>query len=159
MGRRRIERWLAGGALAAAAMTAPGPTMAQDGANLNLVCRGIDAVPIVLPSNPWSANYAMSTGVVVQGRQPAQLEVAVEAGKVRVKPPESSIPFFARDDQRGWYELTEVAIDRLSINGRLQWNRVTRSKLAIDRRTGAVNFGSFQGVCQVASTAPDTTRF
>jgi len=151
---RRIDGWL-GGALAAALM-APAAA-AQEPETLNLLCRGTDAVPVVMAPNAWSSGRSL--GGVVQGREIAQLGVSVEGGKVRVKPPKSSVPLFARDDQGGWYELSDVAIDRVSIAGRLKWNRLDRSKLEIDRRTGAATFGAFFGVCQVVSTNPDATKF
>jgi hypothetical protein len=153
---RRMDGWLAG-ALAAALM-APGAA-AQETTTLNLLCRGTDAVPVIMAPNAWNNGRYGTMGGVVQGRELAQLGVAVEGGKVRVKPPKSAIPLFAKDDQGGWYELSDVAIDRLSINGRLKWNRLDRSKLEIDRRTGAATFGAFSGVCQVVSTDPEATKF
>lgn len=151
-----VDKWLAGAL--AAALLAPAAA-AQDATTLNLLCRGTDAVPVALPPNAWSSGRYATMGGVIQGREPALLGVSVEGGKVRVKPPKSSIPLFARDDEGGWYELSDVAIDRLSITGRLKWNRIDRSRLEIDRRTGAAAFGAFAGVCQVVSTNPEATKF
>jgi hypothetical protein len=145
------------GALAAALLASA--ASAQEATTLNLLCSGTDAVPVVLAPNAWSGRYPQAMGGVVQGREAAQLGVAVEGGKVRVKPSKSAIPLFAKDDKAGWYELSDVAIDRLSISGRLKWNRLDRSKLEIDRRTGAATFGNFAGVCQVVSTNPEATKF
>jgi len=153
---RLMDGWLPGAL--AAALLAPAAS-AQETANLNLLCSGTDAVPVVLAPNAWSGRYSQAMGGVVQGREAAQLGVAVEGGKVRVKPQKSAIPLFAKDDTGGWYELSDVAIDRLSISGRLKWNRLDRSKLKIDRRTGAATFGAFSGVCQVVSTNPEATKF
>ncbi|TAL32498.1 hypothetical protein [Phenylobacterium sp.] len=146
--------------LAAATLIAPAAAMAQDApANLTLTCNGTDSVPVAIAPNAWSSRYAYAMGGVVQNRQAAQLGVIVEGGKVRVRPPKSSIPLFAKDDQDGWFELTDVSIDRLSIRGRVKWNRLDRSKLNIDRRTGAADFGAFSGVCQLVSTTPEATKF
>lgn len=149
------------GAAAALAVLA-GPVQAQEapGGGLNLICRGADTMVVAM--NPYYRNgrTSYSGGMVFgEGRQPAQLAVMVENGQVRVKPPESSRPMFAKDAKDGWYTLTDVSIDRLSIKGRLKWNRLDRAKLEIDRRNGAVSFGSFTGVCQQASSTPDAPKF
>lgn len=146
--------------LAAATLIAPAAAMAQDApANLTLTCIGTDSIPVAIAPNAWSGRYAYAMGGVVQSRQAAQLGVIIEGGKVRVRPPQTSIPLFAKDDQGGWYELTDVAIDRLTIRGRLKWNRLDRSTLNIDRRTGVADFGAFSGVCQLVSTTPEATKF
>lgn len=146
--------------LAAATLIAPAAAMAQDApANLTLTCIGTDSIPVAIAPNAWSGRYAYAMGGVVQNRQAAQLGVIVEGAKVRVRPPQTSIPLFAKDDQGGWYELTDVAIDRLTIRGRLKWNRLDRSTLNIDRRTGVADFGAFSGVCQLVSTTPEATKF
>jgi len=150
------------GAAAALAVLA-GPASAQEaggGDRLNLICQGADTM--VMAMNPYYRNgrTSYSGGMVFgEGRQPAQLAVMVENGQVRVKPPESSRPMFSREGKDGWYELTDVAIDRLAIKGRLKWNRIDRAKLDIDRRNGAVSFGSFTGVCQPATRTPEGTKF
>lgn len=150
--------------LAAATVVAPLMAATTAGAqeapvNLTLTCIGTDSIPVAIAPNAWSGRYAYAMGGVVQSRQAAQLGVIVEGGKVRVRPPQTSIPLFAKDDQGGWYELTDVGIDRLTIRGRLKWNRFDRSTLDIDRRTGVANFGAFSGVCQVVSTTPEATKF
>lgn len=151
--------------LAAATLIAPlmalaTTAVAQDApANLTLTCIGTDSIPVAIAPNAWSGRYAYAMGGVVQSRQAAQLGVIIEGGKVRVRPPQTSIPLFAKDDQGGWYELTDVAIDRLTIRGRLKWNRLDRSTLNIDRRTGVADFGAFSGVCQLVSTTPEATKF
>ena len=153
---RRMNGWLAGAVVAALMVSG---AAAQETTTLNLLCRGTDAVPVVMAPNAWSSGRYGTMGGMTQGRELAQLGVSVEGGKVRVKPPKSSVPLFAKDDNAGWYELSDVAIDRLSINGRMKWNRLDRSKLEIDRRTGAATFGDFSGVCQVVSTTPEATKF
>jgi hypothetical protein len=92
-------------------------------------------------------------------RMAAQLGVAVDAGKVRVRPPASSVPIFAKGSPDGWYDLADVAVDRLTIKGRLKWNRLDRSKLVVDRRTGLATFGAFEGVCQPVPNGPAETKF
>lgn len=157
-----MRRGLIGGQVigaVAAVLVAPTAAAAQETANLTLACNGTDASPVVLAPNAWSWRNSYAMGGMVQGRVAADLGVIVEAGKVRVRPPKSSVPLFAKDDQDGWYELTDVAIDRLAIRGRMKWNRVDRSKLNIDRRTGVITFGAFSGVCQLVSTNPEATKF
>jgi hypothetical protein len=151
-----MDGWLPGAL--AAALLAPAAA-AQETTSLNLLCNGTDAVAVILAPNAWSYRYAGAMGGVVQGREAAQLAVSVEGRTVRVKPPKSSIPLFGKGDKDGWYELSDVAVDRLAINGRLKWNRLDRSKLEIDRRTGAATFGAFSGVCHVVSTNPEATKF
>jgi len=161
-GSRALRASIVFGATAALAVLA-GPAPAQEAAGgdrLNLLCQGTDTM--VMAMNPYyrTGRTSYSGGMVFgQGRQPAQLGVMVENGQVRVKPPESSKPMFSRDGKDGWYELADVTIDRMAIKGRLKWNRIDRAKLDIDRRNGAVTFGSFTGVCQPASSAPDATKF
>ena len=82
--------------LAAATLIAPAAAMAQDApANLTLTCNGTDSIPVAVAPNAWSNRYAYAMGGVVQNRQAAQLGVIVEGGKVRVRPPKTSIPLFA----------------------------------------------------------------
>ena len=88
------------------------------------------------------------------------MSVAVENGGVRVRPPRGSEPIiFGKDSKDGWYDLSDVRIDRLTIKGRLRYNRIDRPKLEIDRRTGEATFGGFVGVCRVDTTAPEATKF
>ncbi|MBU1374611.1 MAG: hypothetical protein KKE02_01125 [Alphaproteobacteria bacterium] len=150
---------------AAAMIAAIGPLAhaqqpAADSPRLNLVCTGTDTMVVAM--NPYyrTGRTSYSGGMVFgEGRSPAQLGVLVENGQVRVKPPKGSEPMFSKDANAGWYDLTDVAIDRLAIKGRLKWNRIDRSKLVIDRRNGQVTFGNFAGVCQQVSSAPDATKF
>jgi len=151
------------GAAVLAAALAGGAAQAQapaGGPRLNLLCTGTDATLIALTPTYRSGRPAYSSGMYVgESRAPAQLSVLVENGQVRVKPPKSSVPMFAKDAKDGWYELSDVAIDRLTIKGRLKWNRIDRSSLDVDRRNGAVTFGSFAGVCQQTSSDPEATKF
>lgn len=155
------RKFIGGGILGAAlVLFAPAGAAAQDNANLTLACTGSDASAVVLAPNAWSwRNSPYALGGMSQGRVPAQLGVLVEGTKVRVRPPNTSVPLFSKDGQDGWYELTDVAIDRLAIRGRIKWNRLDRSRLDIDRRTGVASFGSFSGVCQLVSTNPEATKF
>jgi len=153
-----------GAAALSAALLAGGAVQAQDaaggGETLRLVCTGSDAM--LMAMNPYhrSGRTTYAGGMYFgEGRAPAQLELHVEGGKVRVKPPKGSVPMFSKDDKDGWYELSDVAVDRFAIKGRMKWNRLDRSALEVDRRTGAVTFGSFTGVCQRGATNPDATKF
>lgn len=144
-------------------MLSGGAALAQassGGESLDLICVGSDGA--LMATTPYRNSIgAPYFGGVYYGeaRVPAQLGVRVENGQVRVKPPKSAVPLFAKDGKDGWYELADVAVDRLSIKGRLKWNRFDRSSLTIDRRNGAATFGDFAGVCQQAAASAETTKF
>lgn len=149
------------GGLLAAALAASPAAAQEPAASLMLVCNGTDAVPATIAPNAMMGGryYYGSVGALAQGRAAAQLGVSLDGDKVRVRPPKSSVPLFAKDSADGWYDLTDVAVDRLSIKGRLKWNRIDRVRLNVDRRSGMVSFGEFSGVCQPVSTSPDATKF
>jgi hypothetical protein len=136
-----------------------GAAQAQDAARLNLFCAGTDATLVPVTPYTWGGRGYIGGMGYGEGRTAAQLGVAVDGGKVRVKPPKSSVPLFSKESKDGWYELTDVTVDRLAIRGRLKWNRIDRLRLDIDRRTGAATFGAFQGVCQAVPNVPDATKF
>ena len=153
-----------GGLLAAA--LAGSPAAAQEpAAGLTLLCTGTDAVAVAIAPGALGgrSHYGGYHGAVIsgvaQGRAAAQLGVTVEGAKVRVRPPKSSVPLFAKGSEDGWYELADVAVDRLSIKGRLKLNRLDRVRLDVDRRTGVATFGEFSGVCEAISSNPDATKF
>ncbi|WP_068879105.1 MULTISPECIES: hypothetical protein [unclassified Phenylobacterium] len=151
------------GAASVTLMLAGGAAWAQapsGGDSLDLICVGSDGA--LMATTPYRNSIgAPYFGGVYYGeaRVPAQLGVRVENGQVRVKPPKSAVPLFAKDGKDGWYELADVAVDRLSIKGRLKWNRFDRSSLTVDRRNGAVTFGDFAGVCQQAAAGAEATKF
>ena len=132
---------------------------AQDAASLTLLCAGTDATVVAMTPYRWSGRTYAGGVAYGEGRAVAQLGVAVDGGKVRVKPPKSSVPLFSKEAKDGWYDLTDVTVDRLQIRGRLKWNRIDRAKLNVDRRTGAATFGAFEGVCQSVRAGPDATKF
>ena len=130
------------------------------GDQLVLLCVGSDATVLaVTPFYDLGRTPYYGSMYYGEGRAAAQLGVIVDGSQVRVKPPKTSIPLLARDGKDGWYDLTDVAVDAVSIKGRIKWNRLDRSSLNVDRRTGAASFGSFTGVCQKASNSPDGTKF
>lgn len=126
---------------------------------LNLICSGTDtALYAMAPGyyGPRSYNWGLPLG---ETRIAAQLAVQVRDGQVRVRPPKGSVPLFAKKGDDGWYVLSDVAVDRLSIRGRIRFTPVDRATLKIDRRTGEATFGDFSGVCQAAPADPDATKF
>jgi hypothetical protein len=152
-----VRGWIFGGL--AAALIAPTAASAQEATSLTLLCTGTDATVVTMTPYAWSGRtYSGGVGFG-EGRTAAQLGVAVDGGKVRVRPPKSSVPLFSKDAKDGWYELSDVTVDRLSIRGRLKWNRLDRAKLEVDRRTGSATFGAFLGACQPVSTNPEATKF
>lgn len=151
-----MKAWMAG-VVAAGLWTSV--ASAQEPTSLALSCVGTDAVITAMTPYAWSGRtYSGGIGYG-EGRAAAQLAVIVDNGKVRVKPPKTSVPLFAKEDQDGWYDLTDVTVDRLTIRGRLKWNRLDRARLEVDRRTGQATFGAFLGTCQAVSTNPDATKF
>lgn len=150
------------GTAVVAALLAVGSAEAQsgDGERLVLLCSGSDAVLMaVTPYYELGRTPYYGSMYFGEGRTTAQLGVMVDGGKVRVRPPKGSVPLLVKDSKDGWYDLTEAKVDAVSITGRMKWNRVDRSRLNVDRRTGAATFGSFTGVCQKASSNPDATKF
>lgn len=148
------------GILAALVVQAGAAQAQESGAeNLRLICTGADAM-MVMPPSPWPGGYYPNHVRAGEVRVAAQMSVAVENGGVRVRPPRGSEPIiFGKDSKDGWYDLSDVRIDRLTIKGRLRYNRIDRPKLEIDRRTGEATFGGFVGVCRVDTTAPEATKF
>lgn len=144
------------GALAMAAVASA--AAAQDGTSLTLLCTGTDATVMSTPYIWGGRAYYGGVGYG-EGRAAAQLGVTVDDGKVRVKPPKSSVPLFAKSSKDGWYELTDVTVDRLRIRGRIKWSRIDRATLDIDRRTGVAAFGSFYGSCSAVPNGPEATKF
>lgn len=130
--------------------------LAQDASagQLTLLCQGSEMT--VTPS----AGYGYgNVGGMREGRVPASLVVVVDNTSVRVKPPEIAIPVYVKRSKDGWYDLTETAVDKFSIRGKLRLSRIDRPKLNIDRRTGAATFGAFTGVCNRVAAATEATRF
>jgi hypothetical protein len=151
-----MRTWMAG--LALAAVWAPG-ALAQEATQLSLSCIGTDAVVTAMTPYAWSGRtYAGGIGYG-EGRAAAQLAVSVDGNKVRVRPPKTSVPLFAKDAKDGWYELTDVTVDKFVIRGRLKWNRLDRATLEVDRRSGQAVFGAFAGNCQAAPATPEATKF
>lgn len=150
------------GGLAAAALASA--AQGQEAPGLTLLCTGTDATVVAMTPYGWTGrsyygrSYYGGVGYG-EGRAAAQLGVAVDGGKVRVKPPKSSVPLFSKETKDGWYELSDVTVDRLQIRGRMKWNRIDRVTLAIDRRTGAASFGEFLGTCSAVPNGPDATKF
>lgn len=146
-------------AVVAASLWAPA-ALAQEALSLTLNCPGTDAMVTVMTPYAWSGrSYGGGLGYG-EGRTAAQLGVMVDGSTVRVRPPKTSIPLFAKDAKDdGWYELADATIDKFVIRGRLKWNRLDSARLEVDRRTGQATFGAFVGACQVVSNSPDATKF
>jgi len=85
--------------------------------------------------------------------------VVLEDGAVRIKPPETWAPVYAKRPSDGWYSLEKASVDKFSIQGRLELSRIDRYRLNIDRRTGAATFGAFSGICNRIASQPGATRF
>lgn len=138
---------------AAIALTGSG-ALAADGAseNLTLLCQGTDVAMI-----PY-AGYAYGPPTRDM-RIPSQIVVVLEDGAMRIKPPAAWAPVYAKKPSDGWYPLEKTSVDKFSIRGRLNFSRLDRYRLTIDRRTGAATFGAFSGICNSIASQRDATRF
>ncbi len=148
-------------ALTAAAGTAAAESVAGtvDARPLVLLCTGSDTS--VAFANPrYGASYGAGYGVT---RVAAQLGVMVEKGEVRVRPPPSSQPIFSKTSADGWYPLEKPEVTAFLIRARTPRTglagRMLSDKLDLDRRTGAVTFADFVGVCRVAVTNANGAAF
>lgn len=95
-------------------------------------------------------------------RVPARLSVAVEGSSVRVRPSENTRPGLGRKKSAdGWYELSSAALTDTQIAGVAGYGGIFsgKYKLAIDRQTGDVRFGSFEGACEKSATGPTERKF
>lgn len=143
------------GLAAALAAGAAAAQEAPDGA-LTLLCQGTEVSAIA----PLGFNRGYGAGMGYrEGRQPAQLVVVVDGDKVRIRPPEITAPVYAKRSPDGWYALTDTSVDRFTILGRARFSPIDRFKLNVDRRTGAVTFGTFSGICNRVASTPEATRF
>lgn len=148
------------GILTAAAGTAGAQAVAgtADARPLVLLCSGSDTAPTVGAAR-YGSTYGIGAGYGVQ-RVPAQLGVMVEKGEVKVRPPPTSVPVFTKKPGvDGWYQLEKAEVTEFLIRGRSPSGRLLNDKLDIDRRTGAVTFADFIGVCRVAATNPNGAQF
>lgn len=148
-------------ALTAAAGTgaAEGVAGTADARPLILLCAGSDT-PAALANTGYGAGYGAAYGVA---RAPAQLGVMVEKGEVRVRPPPSSQPIVSKKSPDGWYRLEKSEVTEFLIRARTPRTgiagRVLNDRLDLDRRTGAVTFADFVGVCRVAVTNANGAAF
>lgn len=134
-----------------------------DDLRLTLICQGADNVTTMGGSGMRGRRGGMggmggpmSSGV---SRVSAQLGVLVEGRKVRVRPPPTSLPMFAKPSKDGWFELSKAEVDATAIRGRASLGGMVRPRLDVDRRTGSVTFGGFSGVCRAAPGLPGGTVF
>lgn len=143
---------------AAGAAGAQGVAGTADAKPLVLLCQGTDTT-VALANSRYGATYGVGTGYGVS-RIPAQLGVMVEKGEVKVRPPPSSQPIFSKKaGVDGWYRLEKSEVTEFLIRGRSPSGRLLNDKLDIDRRTGAVTFADFVGVCRIAPTNAAGTQF
>lgn len=147
----------------AVAGTAGGQGVAgtADARPLILLCSGSGSdTTVALANARYGANYGAGYGVT---RVPAQLGVMVEKGEVSVRPPPASQPIFSKKSPDGWYRLEKSEVTEFLIRARTSRTgiagRVLNDKLDVDRRTGAVTFADFVGVCRVAATNANGAAF
>lgn len=135
------------------------PALAQEAGDggLTLLCQGSQILQIPAPSYGYAYGYGYGTYREV--RQGAQLVVVVDGGQVRVRPPELAVPVYAKRSEDGWYVLSNPKVDKFTIRGRANFSRIDRDRLNVDRRSGAVTFGTFTGVCNRVANGADATRF
>jgi hypothetical protein len=104
-----------------------------------------------------------TTPVYSQARVPAQMSIAIEGERVRVRPSPGNRPggLSGKKSPDGWYEMTDVELSETQIRGRAPFGSFLggKPKLVIDRLTGDIQFGDFRGMCEKAATGPTEAKF
>ena len=140
---------------------AQGVAGTADARPLILLCTGSDTT-VALANARYEATDDVGADYGV-ARVPAQLGVRVEKGEVKVRPPPGSQPIFSKKSPDGWYLLEKSEVTEFLIRARTPRSgivgRVLNDRLDLDRRTGAVTFAEFVGVCRVAVTNANGVAF
>lgn len=161
MRRQMVFGLAAALAVVAGTAGAQGVAGTADARPLILLCAGSDTT-VALANARYGATYGVGTAYGVT-RVPAQLGVMVEKGEVSVRPPPGSQPIFSKKSPDGWYRLEKSEVTEFLIRARTPRSgiagRVLNDRLDLDRRTGAVTFADFVGVCRVAATNANGAAF
>ncbi|WP_146197962.1 hypothetical protein [Caulobacter endophyticus] len=76
--------------------------------------------------------------------------VEIDGGRGRIRPAKSMLPPIHSNSDGGWYEISNLSIDRDMIRGQFKLNGANRPKLTIDRRAGRIvldGLTKFNGTC------------
>ena len=142
------------GVLAAQALAGGAAAQVQD-TQLTLLCKGTDSVAAM----GKRAGMGMGGMGMRASRVSALLGVLVQGEKIRVRPPATSLPMMPRKTEDGWYDLNKPQVTMVSIRGKTSLGAMNTARLDVDRRTGVVTFGRFNGVCRAVSNIADETVF
>ena len=134
-----------------------GPAAAQDeGASVSLSCRGVargvvahDAARLSSSLDEFRTAERAGTSTLRTQQVPGRMTVLVRDGAVKVRPSPSLRPgeLQGRRSADGWYPLSDVVVSDDRITGVAPYGDQfsARFRLVVDRRSGDVRFGSFQG--------------
>jgi hypothetical protein len=147
---------LIAGVLAASALAGGAAAQVQD-TQLTLLCKGTDSVAAM--GKRGGMGMGMGGMGMRESRVSALLGVLVQGEKIRVRPPASSLPMMPKKTEDGWYDLNKPQVTMVSIRGKTSLGPMNTARLDVDRRTGVVTFGRFNGVCRAVSNIADETVF
>jgi hypothetical protein len=128
--------------------------------DLGLICYGEGQKPALATRYGWTWNdrrdrydYGNRTELTTQDFD-ASVMIQVWNGGGRIKLPRKLIPPINSRGAQGWWDMTDVTIDRDTIRGTYRLNGLNKPRVTIDRRSGRVNIqGSFdyafRGSCDV----------
>jgi len=137
--------------------------------DLGLICYGEGQKPTLATRYGWTWNerrdrydYGNRTELTTQEFDAAVM-IQVWNGGGRIKLPRKLIPPINSRGAQGWWDMTDVVVDRDTIRGTYRLNGLNKPRVTIDRRSGRVNIqGSFdyafRGSCDVID-GRDTRKF
>lgn len=76
--------------------------------------------------------------------------IEIDGDRGRIRPAKNMLPPIHSDSDAGWYEISNLTIDRNMIRGQFKLNGANRPKLTIDRRAGRLvldGLTKFSGTC------------
>lgn len=76
--------------------------------------------------------------------------IEIDGDRGRIRPAKNMLPPIHSDSDAGWYEISNLTIDRNMIRGQFKLNGANRPKLVIDRRAGRLTLDGltkFSGTC------------
>lgn len=93
------------------------------------------------------------TGLGRQGYQ-SDIQIEIWHGRGRIHLGGNMVPAIRSGGQNGWWDLTDLVINRNQITGRYRLNGLNRPTVTIDRRSGAITIRGmqpFNGRCEVGN--------
>lgn len=82
---------------------------------------------------------------------PQQVRLELRGDSARITLPPDLIPFMRRRGPEDWWPIEELRSGDIEVTGQIVLNRLARTRLHLDRSTGALTLsgrsGSFAGTC------------